>query len=208
MRVRVGSLVVLLALAATPAFAQDMLSYGLKVGVNFADLNFGQEESEGDGDEKRKLGLAIGGFVDVPVAPLFSIQPEFLYTQKGTKFEGDDDFGSFKATLHVDMIQIPVLGKVKVDAGEVRPFVVFGPGFGFVTRGKQKAEFDGATEEEDFKDDIQSVEVSLIIGGGVQFGKGSVEARYDHGLRNLNKEEDEETVKTRTFSILFGYGWP
>jgi opacity protein-like surface antigen len=203
---------------ATPSHAQGMLSYGLKVGVNFADVSFNEDSTDDEDDafddlQKRKIGFAVGGFVDVPVAPMFSVQPEFLYTQKGTKFEADNDpiFGTFTDKLSVDMIQIPVLGKVKFAGMKVRPFVVFGPGFGFVTRAKEKTEFDGDSEESDFKDDTKSVEVSLIVGGGVQFGKASVEVRYDHGLTNMDKDDDsnsDSSSKTRTFSVLFGYGWP
>jgi hypothetical protein len=209
MKVRVTVLVAaVLLLAARPGFSQDMLTYGLKVGINFADIASPDDDDEEE-FKKKKVGVAVGGFVDVPVAPMFSIQPEFLFTQKGAKFEAEDpQFGNFKATISVDMIQVPVLGKVKFAGASVRPFVVFGPGFGFVTRGRQEVEEDGDVEEEDIKDDIESVDVSLIVGGGVQFGNASVELRWDHGLRNLVKDDEDDEAKTRTLTILFGYGWP
>jgi hypothetical protein len=196
-----------LAMAAKPALAQDMISYGVKIGVNFGDVSESGSDEDEEGFKKKKIGAAIGGFVEVPVAPMFSIQPEFLYTQKGVKFEAEEF--NFSATTSVDLIQVPVLGKVKFAGAAVRPFVVFGPAFGFVTRARQEVDDDGDVDEEDIKDDVESVEVSLIVGGGVQFGKASVEARYDHGVRNMVKDaEEDEEAKTRTFSVLFGYSWP
>ena len=96
--------------------------------------------------------------------------------------------------------------------GPVKPFAVVGPAFGFNTSAKQKTE--GTVEddgENDISDDVKGLEYSLVFGAGVKFGQASVEVRYDLGLNNLNDfpegSEDSESAKTRTWSILFGYGW-
>ena len=204
MRVRVGAiLVAILAVAATPTFAQ--VTGAVKVGVNFSKISF-EEDSESDSSDL-KPGLVVGAAVNVPIAPMFSFQPEFLYTQKGGKnnetFEGEEV--EFK--VEVDMVQIPLLLKVGATEGPFRPFVVAGPAFGFVTRARDKFEGFGETEENDIKDDVEKVEVSGIIGGGIQFGRGIIEYRYDHGFRDMDKLA-EATAKTRTHSILFGFSFP
>ena len=207
MRVRVGAiLVAILAVAATPTFAQ--VTGAVKVGVNFAKMSFEDTEDDEEGTSDMKTGLIVGAAVNVPVAPMFSFQPEFLYTQKGGK-NGDltDNDPDFDAEIKLDMFQIPLLLKVGATEGPFRPFVVAGPAFGFVTSAKTKFEGEGFNEEDDIKDDVEKVEVSGIIGGGIQFGRGIIEYRYDHGFRDLDKES-AAVAKTRTHSIIFGFSFP
>jgi hypothetical protein len=68
----------------------------------------------------------------------------------------------------------------------------------------------GIAGEDDFEsedDDIESVEYSLVVGGGVKFGQASIEARYDFGLNDLDNGDDESEAKSRTFSVLFGFSF-
>ena len=206
MRFRVGALLVaILAVAATPTFAQ--VTGAVKVGVNFAKTDF--EEDGEDFSSDMKTGLIVGAAVNVPIAPMFSFQPEFLYTMKGGK-NGDLNEGlpdDVDAKLEVGMFQIPLLFKVGATEGTVRPFFVAGPGFGFVTSAKVKIEGGGFDEDEDIKDEVEKVEVSGIFGGGIQFGRGIIEYRYDHGFRDLDKESTS-VAKSRTHSIIFGFSFP
>jgi hypothetical protein len=208
MKFRVGAILAgaaMMVAAASPTYAQGP-AFGVKAGVTFADLSIEPGEDE-DEDELadilgNKTGFVVGGFVEVPVAPQFSLAPEVLFVQKGAK----GDVGSGSVTLTADQIQVPVLLKANLSAGSVRPFVTVGPAFGFKVSSKFKVE--GVAGEADFEednDDIEPVEFSLVFGGGVKFGKASVEARYDLGLNDL--VEDEGEAKTRTFSILFGYAF-
>ena len=195
MRFRVGAtLVAVLTLVATPTFAQSVTG-AVKVGVNFAKVAI--EEDGEDFDSGTKTGLAIGAAVDVPITPMFSFSPEFLYTMKGGK---GGDFGSDDNKAKLGLVQIPLLFKASVASGAARPFVTFGPAVGFVT----SAKFEEGDIEEDIKDDVKSVELSGVVGAGLQFGRGIIEFRYDHGFTNLEDEDDNASAKTRTFSILFG----
>jgi len=64
------------------------------------------------------------------------------------------------------------------------------------------------SEEHDLKenDEVESFLFSWIFGFGVHAGPVTIEARYDLGLTNIAKD-DEDTVKARTFSVLFGFGF-
>ena len=197
MGIRVGAvLVAILAVAATPTFAQ--MTGSAKVGVNFSKTVFDE-----DGDEFKtdsKPGLVVGAGVDVPIAEMFSFAPEILYSMKGGK---GGDLGTDDVKLEIGQVQIPLLFKAKFApmGTAARPFVSFGPAIGFTTSAKIKDdEFD---IEEDIKDDVESVDFSGIIGAGVEFGRGIIEYRYDHGFRDLDKEGTSE-AKPRTHTILFG----
>ena len=208
MRFRVGAiLVAILAVAATPTFAQ--VTGAVKVGANFSKVTFEDDEiGDGTASTDMKTGVIVGAAVEVPIAPMFSFQPEFLYAQKGGKDGAlTDDDPDFEASVKIDMFQIPLLFKVGATEGPFRPFIVAGPAFGFVTKARAKFEGLGFSEDEDIKDDVESVEYSGIIGGGIQFGRGIIEYRYDHGFRDMDKETDA-TAKTRTHSVLFGFSFP
>jgi hypothetical protein len=196
-------LLAIVALAASPTYAQ--VTGGFKIGVNWADLDEGDDEADDEDNLDKRTGLAIGGFVDVPVAPGFSFQPEFLYSQKGAKFE---DFDGEDVTIKYDVIQIPLLAKFNFGASDapVQGFVVAGPGLAF--RIKAEIDYDVTNElDEDIEDETESFEFSGIVGAGVKFGMASVEIRYDHGFTNLNSVDDDFEIKSRTFSVLFGVGW-
>jgi hypothetical protein len=192
-------LLAIVALAASPTYAQ--VTAGVKIGVNFADISIEDDEGEQDNIDKR-TGLAVGAFVDVPLSPMFSFQPEFLYSQKGAKFEDFDE----EVTIKYDVIQIPLLAKFNfgVQDAPVRGFIVAGPAFSFATKRELDAEDD--LFDEDLDDEVESFDFSGVIGAGVQFGMATVELRYDHGFRNLDSE-DLADIKSRTFSILFGIGF-
>jgi hypothetical protein len=211
MKFRVGAILAgaaLMVAAASPTYAQGV-TFGAKVGVNFADISASGDDDpeEVDFEMGNKIGFVAGGFVEVPFAPQFSFSPEVLFTQKGSK--GDMEFAGdeYTASLNVTQVQIPLLFKANFSTSSVRPFVVVGPAFGFTAKANSKLELNGDDfDEEDLKDDVESVEFSLVFGGGVRFGNATVEARYDLGLNDLNKQDLVEG-KTRTFSILFGFGW-
>jgi len=204
MKFRVGAILAAVAMfvAASPTYAQNV---GLKVGVNFADLAISGSDDEVELDEilGNKTGFVAGGFIEVPVSPAFSFAPEVLFTQKGAKAEQGG--GTF--SLELTQVQVPVLFKANFSSGSVRPFVTAGPAFGFKT--STKAKLEGFSSEVDFEEDngdeIEPVEFSLVFGGGVKFGQASLEARYDLGLNDLAKDVSE--IKSRTFSVLFGFSF-
>jgi len=206
MRLRVGLLLVaILTVVAVPSFAQ--VTGAVKIGANFAKLTFEDDVDDETGSTDMKSGFVVGAAVNVPIAPMFSFQPEFLYTQKGGKNGAlTDDDPDFDASIKIGMVQIPLLFKAGATEGPFRPFIVVGPAFGFVTSAKTKFEADGFSEEDDIKDDVETVEVSGVFGGGIQFGRGILEYRYDHGFTNLDKEVDA-SAKTKTHSILFGFSF-
>ena len=195
MKVRTGAILALgLALVASPGYAQG-ITFGAKIGANFSKV----DQSTGNDTPDQKTGLAIGGFVEAPVAPQFSIQPEFLYSMRGAK----DTSSTPEVSLDVNLIQIPVLAKYKfASKSAVHPFVYAGPGFGFVTSAKVKQDPD----EVDIKDQVNTFDTAFILGGGVNIANFLVEVRYDWGLRDLDKDSTNN-AKDRTFAILAGYSF-
>ena len=67
-----------------PASAVGGVEAGIKGGVNFANQTVDPSDME---PNNSRTGLALGGYVGIPVMPSFKIQPEALFMMKGD--EGD-----------------------------------------------------------------------------------------------------------------------
>lgn len=162
--------------------------------MTIADISLDPEDS---GCCDVKAGGAVGGFVNIGINDMASIQPEILYSMKGGKASGDET-----GQINLNFVEIPILVRANVKSGgRARPFVVAGPSVGFRT----KAELQEGDRKEDFKDEVEKVDVGVIVGAGVAVGRATVEARYNLGLKNIAKD-DSSKAKTRTFSVLVGIG--
>jgi hypothetical protein len=73
--------VILLILFAAGSLSAGALDFGIKGGINIANVH---GEDVGD-DGEWKNGFAGGIFLDWGITPVFGIQPELLYVQNGSK---------------------------------------------------------------------------------------------------------------------------
>ena len=187
------------ALAVPGAAAAQGLTFGAKAGVTLGTINFDPQESA---DYGYRIGLAAGGFVALPLGSRLTLQPEGLFNQRGAKADAE----GLETKIALDYIDVPVLVKYALTRGGSRSFFVFGgPSAGFRVRSRATATFGDTTVDLDADEDIESVEFGIVAGGGVDFGKWSIDGRYSLGLSNLNKDdEDPVKLKSRAFSILAG----
>lgn len=186
-------LVLALVLAgAAPAQAQG-LTAGVKGGVTFTDLVF-----ENDVPTTRRAGLTAGGFVTVPVFGWLAVQPEVLYATRGADF----DDTPFPTSVRLDYLEVPILLRVPLGA---RLHVVAGPSFAYRLRARSRTTFSGATEELDLDDDIERTDLGIAAGVGVEIRRLVVEARYTHGLRDIDAGSDGgAAIRNRAFALLAG----
>ena len=176
-------------LGATEARAQDR--GGVRFGYNAATLS----TDETGFDPKVRSGLVVGLFGVLPVNSTFAVQPEFIYSQQGAKVED----GSDKATLKIDYVQIPVLGRIRLGASSPA-FLLVGPSFGFRTRAE--SDFNGETQS--FKDEVKGNDVGLVTGIAVYSGMFVIDGRYTWGLMNIDDTGEIGTTKNRVFSVSAG----
>jgi hypothetical protein len=187
--------------AATPAAAQ--MTFGVKGGVNIANLSFDPSE----GDLESRTGLVVGALVTQPLRSRFGLQIEGLYVQKGAKDEVNEDGLVFKTEIKLDYVEIPVLANVALASSDNLKFsVLAGPTFSFLVSDKIREEFDGEVFEDELGDDIKSYDIGFALAGAVQTGHLVFDVRYTWGLTNLNNEADE-TQKVKNKSLAFTAGW-
>ncbi len=175
----------------TSAEAQEF-SFGVKGGVNVASIGGGTYT--GVGALGSRTGLHIGGLVEIPIMENISIQPELLYSMKGTNFND----------TNLDYIDLPILGKynlpwVKGLSGEL------GPVIGIL----MSAERNG----EDVKDFYKTIDAAIAIGATYKLDMGVFfSLRYNNGLIEVDDFDDNNSGywwsgKNNVFQISAGYAF-
>jgi len=211
------SKVLLFALAATTLSltAKAQVSFGLRAGLNLANVTGKDDAGDKIEDNKLKAGFNIGVNVEMPVAPDFYLQPGLLFTTKGTKIDGSTDTKVNISYLEVpiNFIYKPALGPGKMLLG-VGPYVAYGVG------GKLKAGSNDADIK--FKNEVTMAQSStafylkrMDVGGNLLVGyelakKISFQLNAQLGMAKINAKisdysADKSSLKNTGFGISVGY---
>ena len=82
-------ILIILVISSTLALnAQSLLpiKYGLKVGLNVANIISAPEEGVKDLETSSKIGVSGGFYMEIPLTDIWYINPEIVYSQKGASF--------------------------------------------------------------------------------------------------------------------------
>ncbi len=197
----------LLAGISTAAQAQST-KFGIKAGASLTNFAGGGASGQG------LFGFNGGAFANFALSDAISIQPEVLYSMKGFRREASDNFYgttfNVKATSRLHNIDVPVLARVTANG----LFMEFGPQLGFNIAAKSKSEVTQGsrttTSKDDFKNEINTVELGFATGVGYQLTNGAgIGLRYNGGLTNISKNNrTSSAVRNSAFqlylSFLFG----
>ncbi len=197
------AVVLMFTLCSSSVFAGGLTGKGLKAGLNFA--NFHGDDTEGM-TFNSKMGLCAGGFITYSINDVFAIQPEVLYTMKGTKW--DTGYGA-TITYSVNYLEIPVLVRLSIASqGSVVPSLFVGPYVAIKLSSKAKIEPEGGggSVELDWGEDIKTTDFGVVVGAGVDFSLFSmpvtVDARYTLGLTSMYDSPDD--LKNGVISVMLG----
>ncbi len=198
-RMPVRSSLIVLALAAgwSAASAQNPISAGPVLGLNLA--NWGGADTEG-ADTKTRAGLMLGGVVSFGLGGRVSFQPGLVYTQKGLKFDDEDNQ---EVDIKLSYFEVPALFQVRFPSGNVAPYFVAGPAFGFKLSCAASAGPVSIDCDEADLLGIASSDLSLIGGVGLEVQQLSFELRYDYSLSKVSDENDE--IYNRVITLAAGY---
>lgn len=198
---------------ASPGFAQ--LSAGGRVGIDFANLG-------GDAEGDSKTGFSIGVFLGSSYHNLFSVYTELQYVQKGTKQEQLIVEGAFTAILETETklsyleLLVPATLIIPVEGSNIRPRLYIGPTMALLLSCRVEVEapqlLGGIFQDPvDCGDLLKSVDLGLVLGGGVDLSVGSgaitADVRYNLGLTNIGDSGSFFDVKNRVWQILVGYAF-
>lgn len=173
-------LVAVLFVATSATIQAQLLQIGAKAGVNFANLN--GTDIQTDAITSYHAGLVA----EIKLLDRFSIQPELLYSTQGATYK--NALGEFKDEL--GYLSIPVMAKIYLsDAFSVE----VGPQASFLL--SQKNDFDVK--------DAKTFDFALAAGLGFKITKNIfVQGRYGLGLTEISKEAK---AKNSVFQLSAGF---
>jgi hypothetical protein len=188
--------IILMAMAvlsiAYNTYAQDEVSFGLKIGTNYSNVYDSKGE---DFQADSKFGFATGVFLSIPAGKYLGFQPEILFSQKGFKGTGSMLGSTYDLTRTTNYIDIPLLVAVK----PIESFTLLaGPQFSYLI--KQKDKFTNSTtnfqQEEEFNNDNIRKNTLCFIGGfDINMEHTVLGARVGWDLSNNNGNGTSSTPR-------------
>lgn len=188
---------------AQSASKTNDVHFGLRAGVNVSNVIKSGDEDFSTGS---KVGFNAAAFLELPLASVFSIQPELQYSQKGFKSSGSFLGAPYEYKQTINFIEVPLLAKLKPVPGFG---IVVGPQFSFRTSTSTKFTVNNASYESQVKEDNDNLRKN-ILGGviGVEAGAKNFVAslRYNIDFQNNNGDGTSTTPKYKNQVIALGVG--
>lgn len=169
-------LLLLLFLATASITQAQFIQFGVKGGVNFANI-----KSEKI-DYSNRTSYHVGALLEIRVFQNMSFQPELLYSVQGAEQSGS-------TTIDLQYVNVPMMLKFYLISNKLS--VELGPQFGFLVDNN----LNNTYEAQDF---------DFSAGGGVAVDLTKslfVQARYMVGMSELSKKTE---AKNTTFQISLG----
>ncbi len=174
-------LIILLMSISTIGFSQ---SWGVKGGINVSNLT----TKDGDIDDTNaRFGYTIGLFKSYEVKGIFSLQPEILFSTKGSNYSGI----GYDVDAKLSYVDIPVLFTLNF----LDPFYIYaGPQLSFLIDSKLKYTFlNGVASYVDTDEsNNRRLDFGGAIGLGLNFGNTFLDARLSKGYINYDKDRTVE----------------
>lgn len=208
----------LLSVFAVIAFVTStnaQVKLGVKAGANLAHMISSDEDIE----LENRLSFHFGGYLELLITDKFSIQPEMVYSGQGGKAEYsgiEEEMGftytySIKEKVRLSYLNIPVLFKFRATD---KFYIGGGPQMGLLLSAKTNvtSTFTGSGISEstsgqmNIKDELNQVDVSVLIGAGVEMENGlNFSVRYNYGLTDIAEENDGDPVRNSVLQATLGF---
>lgn len=181
-------LVICLIVATFTASAQDdkEFRFGVKGGFNLSNLYIDDVD-----DEKAKVGLHVGLWMKAPIGELFAIQPELLWSSKGTKigqYQNIPFTQDGEVRFNLNYVDLPILasvtlGPISIQAG---PYISYL--FNANVKNLKEDLSTGSAIDLD-RNDFNALDYGLAGGLAVDIKGFQLGVRYNYGLREIGKSD-------------------
>ena len=183
---------------------------GFRGGLSLA--TFGGNDA---GNAASRTALSFGGFFNVPVSNVLSVQVGAGLARKGV---GETELGpelQLKLELKLDYLEIPILLTFSPPAtGDVGFNFFIGPALGFKTSctviaSNANVIVNSACGAPSLDPPLKSVDLGAMVGAGLDIGLTAnaslvLDGFYNLGLTNIDDSGVDNDTKNRAFSILAG----
>lgn len=188
-------LIVLLSFLVFQTDAYSQIRIGAKGGANFSQIIDDDSSME---FSDLKIGYHFGGIFEMTIVPtLMSLQFELLYTQKGDRYE--DDY------ITLNYVEVPVNAKLNVPVIPI--YVSAGPYLGYLNSiyaGDGEVEVEFEYSDLDMRRIDFGYNVSLGYVKSFAVLRFFTEARFNHGIINLNTADNGSDFNNLNFSVSAG----
>ncbi|WP_163411436.1 porin family protein [Flavobacterium ajazii] len=156
--------------------------FGIKGGFNMSNLYTDDAD-----DENILYGFNAGVYATLPISDFVAIQPELLFTTKGSELEYDNTLASGSSKFKLNYIELPLLVRINI----TKNFNIHAGGYAsYLVSAKVSGDGDINFDEEINADDLERFDAGLSAGIGVDFNPISVGLRYNYGLTTIGKERE------------------
>jgi len=171
-------------------FAQAQISGGIKGGLNFANQEYSSDGFNISPDARTSFHL--GAFAVINFSDKLGLQPELLYSGKGSEFNVSGSSFTQKFTY----LDVPILLRYSITE---MISLHAGPQISLLMSAEDE---DG----DDISDSVSGSDLGLSFGGQVDLPMGLVAGvRYNLGLSNIDDTNSGGDVKNKVFQIYVGY---
>jgi len=159
---------------------------GIKGGLNMSNLYL-----DNVNDQNARIGFNIGVFGQLFSSETFALQPELLYSTKGSTAQYGGAINQ-EISYNLNYVDMPVLAVFKL--GDVAEIHIGGYASYLLNANiSYKGDLANGSDPID-KDNLKSFDYGISGGLGANFGKAQVGARYNFGLVQLANSNAARTV--------------
>ena len=183
--------------------------FGIKAGVNLANLYVDDVQ-----DENMKAGLNVGLLAKIPLIRGLSIQPELLYTSKGSKVAYDNLLlGNGEYRFNLNYVELPVLAVINL----AKNLNLHAGGYAAYLTSVNVKDMDDDGNVYDIDklnaDNFNRIDYGLVGGLGLDIENFTIGARYNYGLKEVGKEGSGgastylHNSKNSVINLYIGFGF-
>jgi hypothetical protein len=206
----------LFLIAALPVFAQTTppeaasaapatmrrIQYGVRFGPAFTTLSSVEPFDSTIAAAAPEPTMNFGGFMVIGIAGPLALQPEILFAAKGHRIHDKDAQPTFTGTgTRPPQADRVILLRYRDPDASV--YFIGGPALA-IRRSAVIRDVADPGRFEDIADHVSGNNLSLVFGGGLQYRRWLVDARFTKGLRNVAIVPFPTEVKTSAFAVLLG----
>ncbi|HEX8017209.1 MAG TPA: porin family protein [Flavobacterium sp.] len=172
--------------------------FGIKGGLNMSNLYTDDAD-----DENVLFGFNAGVYATLPVSDFVAIQPELLFTTRGSELEYNNALIEGNAKFKLNYIELPLLVRINL----TKNFNIHAGGYAsYLVSSKVTGDGSFNFEEEFDTDNFNKFDAGLAAGVGVDFNPISIGLRYNYGLTTIVKDGDDSSdLKNSNLSLYLSY---
>lgn len=167
------------------SYAQEQ-RMGVKAGLNLSNLYVDDVD-----DENARIGFNGGLYGQIVSTPTFALQPELLFSTKGSENEYDGIIDQ-NVKFNLNYLEVPVLAVFKLgNSAEIHA----GAYGAYLLNANISYEGDLGNGVEDLdRDHFNSADYGLAAGFGLNFGELQIGTRYNYGLQRIANSDTAEDI--------------